>query len=121
MQMGVKALQSVEEVNDFVSIMADKDRMGLNVHQIASKFNISPETMYVRARDPAINKMIKELRAAKWVSKMPQVDDYLERNMKKGDTKAIALAYERWDDYDPKHNSSNTLVQINITQENGDE
>jgi len=120
MQKGVPALANSKEIEAFVTVMADPDRFGMNIEQIAEKFNMAPSTIYYRARDPEINKLIKQRRESMFKIELPKVDRGLRKKAFKGDVKAAELIYTRWDDYDPKANQINALIQVNITEKSED-
>ena len=100
---GSKSLESLEEKEQFAEVMADPDRMGLSVKEIAEKFGCSVATIYNRMRDPEIAKMIKKMRAERVKVELPKVDNALIEKAKKGDVRACQLIYEKWDDFTPKH------------------
>lgn len=100
---GSKSLETLEERVIFSEIMADPERMGLSVKEIAEKLNIGVATIYNRLRDPEIAKLIKEKRAARIKIELPDIDRALIIKAKGGDVRAIELLYQRWDDFIPRH------------------
>jgi len=116
---GSKSLESLEEKRKFAEIMADPDRRGLSIPEIAQLFNIAPSSIYNKIKEADIEKLIKDRRKAIIKIELPKVDTAIMKKAQKGDVKAAELVYTRWDDYDPRGKDANALVQINITQSDG--
>ena len=120
MAQSVQSLPTLDALNGFIEIMAHPERMGLKVEEIADKFKIKIATVYTRLHDPEIDKAIKQRRASHFKIELPNIDKALRKRALKGDVKATELIYERWDDYDPKHNQANTMVNIQFVQKDGE-
>jgi len=117
-------LDKLDERVKFVEIMADPERMGLSVIEIAEMFHISRATVYNRGKDKEISKEIEERRAEMMKIELPKVDDAMLKAAQKGNVRAAILVYERWDGYNPKGKgvdiTLNQAQQFNIKQANGE-
>lgn len=96
--------------------MADPERLGLSVAQIAEKFDMSVATIYNLIRDPEIAEKIKLKRAHRVEIELPKVDQAMVKEAVAGNVRAAELVYERWDGYlrgerDQAVNIWNVLIQ----------
>lgn len=100
--IGVKVIQTPEEIEKFTDIMADPERLGLSMKEIADLFHMSIDSIYTRFRSTDIQAIIRQKRTARIQIELPKVDSAMVRAALKGDTKAAMLIYERWDAYLPR-------------------